>query len=220
MPKYVTYREVRKSFDVSAQTVKNWALRNSINYKTIQNKTKKTWLYDLESIGNFISNTKQDSNIQEFNRIIYTRVSSKKQEQDLERQANLLSAKYPDSEVIKDIGSGLNYKRNGFNKLLSKIFNREVNEIVVTYKDRLLRFGFELFEKICIEYNCKILVYSEDKSLIDVEENETRELQEDLLSIINVFVARRNGKRAGLLKNERKKEKNKSKLNEESENLS
>lgn len=209
MPKYVAYGKVRNSYDVSSQTIKNWALRGAIEYKTIQNKDRKTWLYNLESIGDYISKSEDKLLPKQYNRIIYTRVSSKKQESDLQRQCNLLQYHYPEATIIKDIGSGLNFKRIGFNKLLSKIFRGEVDEIVVTFKDRLLRFGYELFEKLCHEFNCKIVVFSINNSLNDIEESETQELQEDLLSIVNVFVARRNGKRAGLYKQERKKERDK-----------
>lgn len=223
MPKYVGYTKVREHYSVSAQTVKNWALRGSINYRAIQNDTRKTWLYDLESIGNYIGQKQIDDN-QEKERqevtILYCRVSSKKQELDLCRQVELLSNAYPDGEVVKDIGSGLNYSRQGFSKMVERICRGDIQRVVVTYKDRLMRFGNELFEQICKENNCKILVYSQEQELYDVEEGETRELQEDLLSIVNVFVARRNGKRAGAMRRQRKRFEGTTNINDESKNLS
>jgi putative resolvase len=207
MPRYVGYQRVREQFDISAQTIKNWALRGSIDFKWIQNDTRKTWLYDPESIGRYIDSKQVDTNSTEKpeKTVIYCRVSSKKQESDLDRQVLLLTSAYPDYEVIKDIGSGLNFKRPGFSRMVEQICRGEVSRVVVTYKDRLMRFGYEFFKQICKENSCKIMVYSKEFELFDVEDEETRELQEDLLSIINVFVARRNGKRAGQLRRERKR---------------
>ncbi len=215
MPKYVGYQTVREQFDISAQTVKNWALRGAINYRAIQNETRKTWLYDLESIGNYVENQQVSNNKtkkQEETTILYCRVSSQKQQSDLDRQCELLSNSFPDCKIIKDIGSGLNFKRPGFSKMVEQICRDEVQRVVVTYKDRLARFGFDFFKQVCKEHNCKILVYSKEHELFDVEDEETRELQEDLLSIVNVFVARRNGKRSGLYKRERKKQEERNKL--------
>ena len=215
MPKYVGYQKVREEFDISAQTVKNWALRGAINYRAIQNSTRKTWLYDIDSIGRYVEHQQIDNNQtkkQEEITVLYCRVSSQKQKNDLDRQCELLSGSFPDCELIKDIGSGLNFKRSGFTKMVERICREEIQRIVVTYKDRLMRFGLEMFKQICKEHNCKIVVYSKEHELFDIEEEETRELQEDLLSIVNVFVARRNGKRSGLYKRERKKQEEINKL--------
>ena len=210
MIRYVGYSKVKERFDISSQTIKNWAKRGVINYKSIQNKTRKTWLYDIESIGKHVDSTtevKQSNKSMAESTVLYCRVSSKKQENDLKRQVELLKFAYPESEVIEDIGSGLNFKRTGFSKLVERICKGEISKIVVTYKDRLMRFGHEMFQQICKEHNCQIVVYSQEQALLDINGNEeTQELQEDLLSIINVFVARRNGKRAGQLKKERKRQ--------------
>lgn len=205
MARYVGYSEVKKHYKVGTETVRNWARNGSIGYKTIQNAKKKTWLYDLESIGKLVD--KHTAKKPEGRKIIYARVSSKKQEEDLKRQIDLLKEKYPDYELIKDIGSGLNFKRPGFTKLVEGVCRNDIQEIVVTYRDRLCRFGQELFEQICEEHKCKIVVLSQVNQTTEV--SETEELQEDLLSIVNVFVARRNGKRAGQLKQIRREAKEK-----------
>jgi len=223
MPKYVGYQKVREQFDISAQTVKNWALRGAVDFRTIQNDSRKTWLYDIDSIGRYISKQQIDNNKTkepDENTVLYCRVSSQKQKSDLDRQIELLSSINPDYEVIKDIGSGLNFKRPGFTRMVERICRGEIQRIVVTFKDRLMRFGYDLFKQICKENGCQILVYSKDHQLHDVEEEETRELQEDLLSVVNVFVARRNGKRAGIMRRERKriKEENETSSNLDKEN--
>ena len=90
----------------------------------------------------------------------YCRVSSSKQKDDLERQIEnvktYMIAKGYSFEIIKDIGSGINYNKKGLNKLIEMITNNEIGKIVILYKDRLLRFGFELIENICNRYNCSI----------------------------------------------------------------
>lgn len=206
MPKYVTYKKIKQLYDIGPETIRNWAKKGYIEYKTIQNEHRKTWLYDIESIGNYVNNKDKKN---KFVRILYARVSNKKQEEDLKRQIELLQNQFKNDEIISDIGSGLNYQRPGFRQLVARVCRGEIQQIVVTFKDRLIRFGFELFEQICEENGCKILVLSKELLLYDIDESEkeTRELQEDLLSIVNVFVARRNGRRAGQLKKQRAQEK-------------
>jgi len=211
MVKYVPYSIVKKSYQVSSQTVRGWALRGQIRYKTIQNANRKTWLYDLESIGKLIDANTQATEesatkIHTDCTILYCRVSSRKQSADLERQKELLSKAFPDAEVISDIGSGLNYKRPGFSKLVRRICRNEISRVVVTFRDRLLRFGFELFKQLCNEHSTQLMVYGfgeKPESIDHSEAGDEFELKEDLLSIVNVFVARNNGKRAAYLRKQR-----------------
>jgi predicted site-specific integrase-resolvase len=98
---------------------------------------------------------------------------------------------YPSYEVITDIGSGLNFKREGLNKLLEVAVEGELEELVIAYKDRLARFGYELIENLIKRYsNGKITVVNEDE-----EKTPEEELVEDVLAIMNVFVAKNNGLR-------------------------
>jgi len=123
-------------------------------------------------------------------KFIYTRVSSKKQQADLERQIEYLQKIHPEYRVISDIGSGLNFNRKGLNKLLEAIITGTVAEVVVAHKDRLCRFGFELIENLCKYFSTTLTIIDnkDGKSQID-------ELAEDLLSIITVFTARFYGQR-------------------------
>jgi predicted site-specific integrase-resolvase len=208
MPKYETYAKVKNVYGVSSETVKNWARRGQIRYKCVQNETRKTWLYDMESIGELLQrNTEQvereaEAQRKRLTRVIYIRVSSNKQSADLERQRQLLSLAFPDTEIIEDIGSGINFKRPGLSSLVRRICRDEISQIVVTFKDRIARIGYELFKQFCTEHGCNILVYGEDPSNPPDDESD---LKDDLLSIITVFVARHNGKRAGKLSKERKR---------------
>lgn len=123
--------------------------------------------------------------------VCYCRVSSYSQKSDLERQIKFFRLNYPTHEIIRDIGSGLNSKRKGFLSLLDASIEGDIQEIVVTHKDRLCRFDFELFERIVTRYSHgKIVVL--DKTETSPEE----ELTKDLLSIITVFSARLHGLRS------------------------
>ena len=128
----------------------------------------------------------------------YCRVSSSKQKDDLERQIEnvktYMIAKGYSFEIIKDIGSGINYNKKGLNKLIEMITNNEIEKIVVLYKDRLLRFGFELIENICNRYNCSIEIID------NAPKTEEQELVEDLVQIITVFSCKLQGKRANKAK--------------------
>lgn len=213
MPKYVSSAKVREVFDIAPETLRGWAVKGVINARSITNVSgRKTWLYDLESIGSRLEpgvdeSTSSKSSTKQRSTIIYCRVSSKKQLPDLERQKTLLETAFPDSEVITDIGSGLNYNKPGLSKLVEMVCREQISRIVVTFKDRLLRFGYELFEKMCKEHSVQIVVFTDQQSdQSSHEDMETNELQEDLLSIVNVFVARRNGKKAGVLRRLRKEQ--------------
>lgn len=130
-------------------------------------------------------------------KICYCRVSTPSQKEDLARQINFFQRKYPNHEIVRDIGSGLNSKRKGFNSILDDAIRGNVEEIVVTHKDRFCRFNFDIFEGIINRFsNGKILVLNKKNS------SPEEELVEDLLSIVTVFSARLHGLRSHSLKRE------------------
>ena len=108
----------------------------------------------------------------------YCRVSSHKQKDDLERQIDnvktYLLAKGQPFEIISDIGSGINYKKKGLQELIRRISQNQVEKVVVLYKDRLLRFGFELIEYIASLYICEIEIID------NTEKSEQQELVEEI----------------------------------------
>ena len=123
--------------------------------------------------------------------ICYCRVSSNKQKEDLERQVTYMKVKYPNHIIIKDIGSGLNYNRKGLQEIISKSINGEIEEVVISYKDRLTRFGYEMIEWLIKKYsNGKITIINKVE-----EETPVEELTKDIVSIMNVYVAKINGLR-------------------------
>ena len=128
----------------------------------------------------------------------YCRVNSHKQKDDLERQIEnvktYMYAKGYQFEIISDIGSGINYNKKRLNQLIDMITNSEVEKIVILYKDRLLRFGFEIIENLCNKYGATIEIID------NTEKIEEQELVEDLIQIVTVFSCRLQGKRANKAK--------------------
>lgn len=173
---------------MSAQTLRNWDKNGKLHpHHTSGNGYR---YYSHEQL-NQVMNIKPN-----LDRIVigYCRVSSNKQKDDLERQIEnvtwYLAAQGKPFEIISDIGSGINYKKKGLKELMKRISQNKVDKVVVFYKDRLLRFGFELVEYIASLYDCDI-------EIIDhTEKTEQQELVEDLVQIITVFSCKLQGKRA------------------------
>ena len=195
--KYYSAKEVTRILGVTAQTLRNWDKQNKL--KPSYTKSNGYRYYSEESI---LSYTQERKTKKDINVIGYARVSSKKQVDDLNRQIDNLnkyiSNKYTSFEIISDVGSSINYKKPGLLKLIDKINKKEVDLIIVLYKDRLLRFGFELIEYFASINNVKIEVI--DK----IDKEEQQELVEDLVQIITVYAYKLQGRRkkntANLLK--------------------
>jgi putative resolvase len=121
--------------------------------------------------------------------VVYARVSSRKQSDDLDRQAIYLQDLYPSYTLVKDVGSGINFKRKGFLAILERVFSGVVKTVVVAHQDRWSRFGFEFFEWLFKEFGATL--QSVDKSGNDPEEDITA----DIMEIFTVFTARYYGSR-------------------------
>jgi predicted site-specific integrase-resolvase len=125
----------------------------------------------------------------------YARVSSHDQKNDLARQQELLeafcAAKGWRNEVIADLGSGLNYRKKGLHRLLELILHRRIRRLVLTHKDRLLRFGSELIFALCELQNIEIVIINKGEPPSFEEE-----LAQDVIEIITVFSARLYGSRS------------------------
>lgn len=124
----------------------------------------------------------------------YCRVSTPSQKDDLETQVvnvkSYMYAKGYQFEIIEDIGSGINYKKKGLQILISKINNKEISKIVILYKDRLIRFGFELIEYLCNINDIEIEIID------NTTQSKEQELTDDLIQIITVFANRLYGQRS------------------------
>ena len=169
--KYYSAKTVTQILGVTAQTLRNWDKEGKLKPAYTKERDRKK---DKRLVG-------------------YVRVSSKKQEDDLIKQKENLESYLKETnqeyEIVSDIGSGINYNKPGLKKLIEKINKKEVDEIVVLYKDRLLRYGFELIEYFASLNNVKIRV------LDKINKIEDEELVEDLEQIITVFSCKIQGKR-------------------------
>jgi putative resolvase len=179
MTRYVTPREAMQILQVSEKTLREWdrtgkvlAIRTPAGHRR----------YDIDSILDPKSTKTRKV-------ILYCRVSSHKQRDDLNRQADYLQSLFPDGEVIKEIGSGLNYKRKGLQSLLGQILSGDIEQVVCSYKDRLARFGIEIIDFICIKNNTKLVVLNR------IDLSPEREFVEDILAIIHVFSSKLYGLR-------------------------
>ena len=195
-------QEASLFFGVTPNTIRRWANTNKIKFirkpsnqriyylpvsshsTTSKNKSSEKQICDTNDL---VSKT--------FKKFIYCRVSSAKQKDDLKRQCDFLSNKYPDHIIVKDIASGLNYKRRGLLYMLEESFKGRVESIVVFSKDRLCRFGFELIEWLFLQNNTKLMVHEQ------IDKSPEQEFSEDILAILQVFACRWNGKRKYLQQN-------------------
>jgi predicted site-specific integrase-resolvase len=191
---YVSASKACKRLGISPSTLRDYANQNKI--KTI--KTEGGWRkYNL-------SEYLKKNKLSKRNKICYCRVSSSERKQDLENQINYLMEKYPDFSPITDIGSGINFKRKGLKLLIDMAIRGELDILVLTYKDRLCRIGYELLEYIFV-------TYSQTNIIIENNRNESinDEITNDLIEIITVYSAKIHGKRhydnTSRIENSRKK---------------
>ena len=175
--KYYSAKTVTKILGVTAQTLRNWDKENKL--KPTYVKSNGYRYYSEESILAYTQERKTKKNL---NVIGYIRVYKEneielsKQKENIEKY---LKERYEHYEIIEDIGSGINYNKPGLLKLIEKINKKEVDVIVVLYKDRLLRFGFELVEHFASLNNVKIEV------LDKIDKTQDEELLETLKEIID-----------------------------------
>lgn len=192
--KYYSIGEFSNKIGKSIQTIRNWDKNGFLKPSHVtQGGTR---YYSQEQLNQFLGL----KSVRKVNKKVigYCRVSSNKQKDDLERQIEnvktYMYAKGYQFDIITDIGSGINYNKKGLNQLIDMITNSEVEKIVVLYKDRLIRFGYEIIENLCEKYGTTIEIID------NTEKTEEQELIEDLIQIITVFSCRLQGKRANKAK--------------------
>ena len=174
---------------VSISTLRRWDRSQTLvpGYRTPGGHRRYTWEQLMSFMGRPL--LKKDRI-----RLGYARVSSSDQRMDLQRQAQRLSQHLGSSgsnyEVISDLGSGLNYKKKGLNKLLKMLLSGKVESLTVTHKDRLLRFGSELIFKICDAVGTKVCILEEEPP-----KSHEEELARDVVTLMTVFSARHYGRR-------------------------
>lgn len=182
---YLSTKETRKILGVTTPTLRRWAEAGKVRFRKTPNDTM---LYNKKDIFDIAGKSLP---VKTQRKIVYCRVSSRKQMDDLERQKNFFKSKYPDYDVVSDIGSGLNWKRTGLKTILESAMSGDVSEVVVAHRDRLCRFGFELIEFIFEKNNVKLTVLNSDDREVSIDE----ELSDDIMSIIHVYSCRKMGRR-------------------------
>lgn len=183
---YVRCKDINKHFSISSGTLRNWA--NSGKIRSIKDKNNGRYRYCFGDVKSALG--LQTSNDPTRKTVLYARVSSNKQSEHLQNQIECLETHYPASQTYKDIGSGLNYKRKSFQVLIEEIVQGKVGKVVATYRDRICRFGFEMFEHICSINGTEVITLFQDSNTPECE------MADDLLSICTYFAAKSHGSRS------------------------
>ena len=205
MSNFIGGKQASELLGVHQRTLMNWdkigkieTIRTSGN-KRLYNVSK--FITENTCTNNVCENLDELDSVDNKLKICYIRVSSISQKDDLERQKELMIKNYPNHVIIEEIGSGLNLNKRGIKKLIYLIIDGKVEELVVAYRDRLTRFGFELFEDLIKKYSNGKLIVLNEKEKMEPEE----ELVKDMMSIMNVYVAKMNGLRKYSINKKEKK---------------
>ena len=179
---YYTAREVCNLLNISSATLYRWRQDNKFDYKRI---SYRKYLYYKKSVDEFMGiceDTKPKKNV------IYCRVSTSNQKDDLLKQKQLLQDYctvngYIVDEVFMETASGMNDNRKEFNRLIDQVLEYEISTIFITFKDRLTRFGFDHYKRLFEKFGCKIIIVNNPVN----ESNIDKEITDDLISIIHHF---------------------------------
>ena len=176
--------EFAKKVGVSISTLQRWDRTNVLKSKRTPTNQRYYTDEDLNKVLNLEAETKSKRK-----NVGYCRVSTQGQKHNLENQQEFVSIYSLSNgvildEIYTDIGSGLNYKRQNWSKLLKQVEANEIDKIYITYKDRFVRFGYEWFEEFCASHGTEIIVLNQKQT------SPEEELTEDLLSILHVFSER------------------------------
>ena len=171
--------KVLSLLNVSRQTLCRY-----VKNKIIQVKKLPSGQYDYldESVYKVLNKNLERKNV------IYSRVSTQKQKKDLENQRKTLENYclkngYKISDTYLDIGSGINFDRKEFQRLVNDVINHKISKVFITYKDRLSRISFDMFKNLFANFNCEIIVLNEldDNKLIE------KEIFNEIISLIHCF---------------------------------
>ena len=177
-------KEVSEKLNVTVWTLQDWDRKGKL--KAFRNPKTNRRYYTEEQIDKFLGIRNQ---ISEGKNLIYCRVSNQGQKDDLVNQVEFLKtfcnakAEIVD-EVLTDIGSGLNYSRKNFNRILEMAAQGKIRRLYISHKDRLIRFGYEWFEQFLKKHACEVIVVTNESM------SPQEEMIQDLISIIHVFSCR------------------------------
>ena len=189
MDRLATIGEASKVLGVSITTLRRWEKEGRLQPDEITQGGHRR--YDLVKLRPELFRLQRSDR----KTVAYARVSSHDQKEDLERQKQVLemycAAQGWTYEVIADLGSGMNDHKKGLKRLLNAILQDEVGRLVITHKDRLLRFGAELVFAICEAKEVEVVILNQGEDTTFEED-----LAKDVLEIITVFSARLYGSRS------------------------
>ena len=175
-------QEFAEMIGVSVKTLQRWDKEGKLKaYRTPTDRCYYTHKQYVDYMG--------DGNSKHCKTVIYTRVSTSNQKDDLQNQVEFLK-QYANAkgiivdEIFEDIGSGLNYNRKKWNKLIEDCLLGLIKTVIVAHKDRFIRFGYEWFERFLKSNGVEIIVVNNEKA------SPEQELVNDLISIIHVFSCR------------------------------
>lgn len=180
--------EVMKLLRISRQTLSNYTKKGLIRTTTLVNGR---YDYNTDDVYKLLNNDVERKTC------IYARVSTVKQKKDLENQVDILKQfcfmnGYKINEVYTDVASGISFeKRKDFFKLLDEIIDHRVERVVITYKDRLSRVGFDLFYHLFHKYDCEIIVMSE----VGSQKLDREEVFEEIISLLHCYSVKLDSKR-------------------------
>lgn len=188
MNRFVAISEASDALGVSITTLRRWEAEGKLIPERTAGRQRR---YDLAKLKPELFHLAA----QDRKTIAYARVSSHDQKDDLERQKQVLELYCAKQgwtfEVVADLGSGMNYNKKGLKRLLEEIIDGQVGRLVITHKDRLLRFGAELVFSICEAKDVEVLIINKG-----VDTTFEEDLAKDVLEIITVFSARLYGSRS------------------------
>ncbi|WP_404799812.1 IS607 family transposase [Anabaenopsis elenkinii] len=179
MMQHVTPKEAAKILGVHVSSLRRWENEGKLRAIRTPGGQRRFILEEVEKIGGIPRTIKT---------ICYGRVSTHSQ-QDEQRQLEHLRTRYPEAEIISEVGSGLNFKRKKFLAILERIIDGDIQRVVVAHPDRLVRFGFELVRWLCTKFECELVVLNDRKL------SPEQELVQDMLSSIHCFSSRLYGLR-------------------------
>lgn len=172
--------EVLKLLRITRVTLSKYCKSGKIKYKKLGNGR---YDYDENSVYKFLNKDIVRKTV------LYARVSTKSQSNDLKNQINLLKTfcfqnGYQINEIYQDIASGINFQnRTGFFNMLNEIISNKIERVIITYKDRLSRIGFELFSNLFKQFGCEIIVISE----VGSEKLDSEEIFEEIVSLLHCY---------------------------------
>ena len=190
---FVSSAEAARIISLHPHTIRKYADQDKIKFYKTPAGQRRYDRADLEKFCNPSLVVHQNSKGEKQN-FLYSRVSSKKQLDDLARQTDYLRSfdiKYASYASLADIASGINFKRKGLQSILDCCLQGTIVEVVVAHRDRLCRFGFELMQILIEKAGGKITVLDNDGN-----KSSEQELSDDLLSIVHIYSCKQMGKRS------------------------